>query len=87
MKFYLTYRGSPLEECESLVHAYVLRKQEFKKRWPQAFYGPQEASAHGLEIVGKPEITPEEAREMRDGTGEGGMDPKYSIAAALRKGF
>lgn len=83
MKFVLHYRGSPLQECATLVEAYILMRDEFKKRWPRAIYGTQEAAAHGYTVIGKTELTPHEARELREGiepTGE------QTIAAAYRQG-
>jgi hypothetical protein len=86
MRFILHYRGSPLQECATLVEAYLVMRDEFKKRWPRAIYGTQEAAAHGYTVVGKPELTPHEAREMREGRVQ--IDDRYelSIANAYRKG-
>jgi hypothetical protein len=65
MKFVVHDHGSPVYQAESLVDAYVWINREFKRRWPRAIYGQQEAAAHGLHVVGTPELTPEEARELR----------------------
>lgn len=65
MRYVVHDHGSPVYEAESLVDAYVWVNREYKKRWPRAIYGQQEAAAHGLTVVGTPEITPEQARELR----------------------
>ena len=65
MKFIVQIHGSPLRECHDLVEAYSFMRDEYERRWPRSIWGYQEAAAHGLEVVGKPELTPEEARELR----------------------
>lgn len=65
MRFVVHYRGSPLRECATLVQAYSWMHDEYTRRWPQSIWGYQEAAAHGLEVIGTPELDEHEARELR----------------------
>lgn len=85
MKFMVCLHGEPLQEVPTLVAGYMLIRDEFKKRWPRAFYGPQEAAAHGLTLIGKPQLTPHEAAAMRTGVELPGDRPEH-MHQALRKG-
>jgi hypothetical protein len=89
VRYQVRYRGDPIAEVESLVAGYVRIREEFAKRWPRAIYGPQEAAAHGFTLVGTPELTPEEARALRNGTEmPGDRRPEGEVmAAALRQGL
>jgi len=40
--------------------------REYKRRWPRAMWGFQEAAAHGLTVEGKTQLTPAEARQLRE---------------------
>ena len=66
MKFVVQLHGSPLAEFDSLTAAYVFMRDQYELRWPRSMWGYQEAAAHGLAVVGQPELTPEQAREIRN---------------------
>lgn len=61
----MLWKGDPIAEVESLRDAYLVQAREFMRRWPKRAYTFQEAGARGFSIVGTPEMTPEEARQLR----------------------
>lgn len=65
MKYVVEFKGSPLREFTTITQAYIFVHEEYERRWPRSMWGYNEAAAHGLTVVGKPELTPEEARELR----------------------
>jgi len=86
VKYFLLFRGDLVAQVPDLIHGYVLMKQEYKKRWPRAIYGPQEASAKGFSLEGKTELTPEEGRELRrllDRNGDGGGEFRRSVGQVV----
>ena len=67
MKIFLAWRGTPLPGTyPDLASAYIAMFTEFKKRWPSAVWGTNEAAARGLTCEGRCELAPEEAKEMRE---------------------
>lgn len=92
MKLMVKLHGEPLQAVSTLVEGYMVIHDEFKKRWPTDFYGPQEAAAHGLTLEGTPEYTPEQARELRKAHREEqkqigpSIRERMRLALALRKG-
>lgn len=50
----------------NLPETYIAMFTEFKKRWPSAIWGVQEAAARGLTAEGRCELTAAEAKEMRE---------------------
>lgn len=65
MRYVVKFRGDLVREVDSLVDGFIAIRDEFKLRWPRAIYGQQEAAAHGFTLAGTPELTPEEARDLR----------------------
>lgn len=67
MKLFLAHKGTPLPGTyPNLAEAYIALFREFKLRWPRAIWGTQEAAGRGLTVEGRCELTPEEAKEMRE---------------------
>jgi len=62
----LPYVGDNGLIIDALLAAKVEMYREFKRRWPRAFWGFQEAAAHGLTIQGRCQLTAAEARQLRE---------------------
>jgi hypothetical protein len=77
MKYLVLYQGSPIAGFPTLTSAYIFLGNEFKRRFPRALWGYQEAAAHGLTVEGTPELTPEQAQEVRRAleTNDRDLDP------------